>query len=346
MEEMTVSLGTNLVSTNEKLTSIPLIELYEKIAHANPTFTNEIEVLRSVYHLDAKKYSMMKKALPYFVCAKFDPAVRRLENFASTSCFVVDIDKIDEDEVTLEGLKNELDKDDRIAMMFTSPSGHGLKLLFLLDKPCLDYNIYSSFYKQFAMDFATEHHLENYIDYKTNDVTRACFLSADSTASLNTTAIPICLEDYVNLECVDLFVKEDLASSNTDFPNTGTILPQVTTTEPDHDTMARIRERLELNSKKRLPAETRPIYVPEEITNILTGLKDSVEETGVELYDTRNIQYGIKLMFRTHQLRAELNLFYGHRGFSVVESPKRGTSMQLNSLMAQLVGDYINGINA
>ena len=128
--------------------------------------------------------------------------------------------------------------------------------------------------------------------------------------------------------------------------NTGTILPQVTTTEPDHDTMARIRERLELNSKKRLPAETHPIYVPEEITNILTGLKDSVEETGVELYDTRNIQYGIKLMFRTHQLRAELNLFYGHRGFSVVESPKRGTSMQLNSLMAQLVGDYINGINA
>lgn len=72
MKEMTVSLGTNLVSTNEKLTSIPLIELYEKIAHANPTFTNEIEVLRSVYHLDAKKYSMMKKALPYFVCAKFD----------------------------------------------------------------------------------------------------------------------------------------------------------------------------------------------------------------------------------------------------------------------------------
>ena len=92
-------------------------------------------------------------------------------------------------------------------------------------------------------------------------------------------------------------------------------------------------------------ANPRP-YEMKEITNILTGLKDSVEETGVELYDTRNIQYGIKLMFRTHQLRAELNLFYGHRGFSVVESPKRGTSMQLNSLMAQLVGDYINGINA
>ena len=76
------------------------------------------------------------------------------------------------------------------------------------------------------------------------------------------------------------------------------------------------------------------------------NLKSSVEETGVELYDTRKIQYGMKLMFKTKQLRAEINLFYGHRGYSVVESPKRGTSLELNSMMAQLVNDYVNGVNA
>ena len=65
MKEMTVSLGTNLVSTNEKLTSIPLIELYEKIAHANPTFTNEIEVLRSVYHLSLGNSSVLIKYLAF-----------------------------------------------------------------------------------------------------------------------------------------------------------------------------------------------------------------------------------------------------------------------------------------
>lgn len=46
-------------------------------------------------------------------------------------------------------------------------------------------------------------------------------------------------------------------------------------------------------------------------------------------------------MFRTHQLKTEINLFFGHKGYSVVESPKRGTSMQLNGMMAQLVNDYI-----
>ncbi len=46
-------------------------------------------------------------------------------------------------------------------------------------------------------------------------------------------------------------------------------------------------------------------------------------------------------MFRTHQLKAEINLFFGHKGYSVVASPKRGTSMQLNGMMAQLVNDYI-----
>lgn len=346
MEKITVSWGTHLVSANERMTSISLIELYEKIAHANSTFTNEIEVLRSIYHLNASKYTMMKKALPYFVCAHFEPSVRRLENFSSVSAFVLDIDKIDENETSIEELKNKLDKDERIAMMFTSPSGCGIKVLFLLDKPCLDYNIYSSFYKQFAKDFACEHHLKNNIDIKTNDVTRACFLSADPTATLNPTATPICLEDYINLESVDLFIKADLALSNMGDSNTGTNLPQTTNADPDMETMTRIKERLELNNKKRLPLETRPIYVPEEITNIISGLKESMEETGVELYDTRNIQYGIKLMFRTHLLHAEINLFYGRRGFSVVESPKRGTSMQLNSMMAQLVDDYINGINA
>ncbi len=345
MEGITVSFGSSIVSANEKLCSISLIELHEMITHANPTFRNQIEVLRSVYQMDAGKYSMMKKALPYFVCAHFEPGVRRLENFSSASAFVLDIDKIDEDEMSTEELKGRLYQDERIALMFTSPSGCGLKVLFLLDKPCLDYNVYSAFYKQFAAEFANVHHIERYVDLRTSDATRACFLSADPTATFNPTAHTICMEDYVNMESVDTFFREDQMLSNW-MPRQEETPPQIVSVEPDRETMARIKERLELNNKKKLPAETRPVYVPEEITNILSGLKDSVEETGVELYETRSIQYGIKLMFRTHLLRAEINLFYGHRGFTVVESPKRGTSLELNSMMAQLVDDFVNGINA
>lgn len=345
MKEITVSLGTNIVSANERMTSISLIELYERIAHASSAFVNQIEVLRSIYQMDGNKYTLMKKALPYFVCAHFEPEVRRLENFTSASSFVLDIDKIDENTISMDELRNALDKDNRISMMFTSPSGAGLKLLFLLDKPCLDHNVYSTFYKQFALEFAKEYGIEAFIDLKTNDVTRACFLSSDPKATFNTTATAIHLENYVNLESVDLFVKKEQVPTINLETESESSLPQISNIEPDQETMLKIKERLELNKKKRLHVETKPTFVPEEVTNILTNLKSFVEETGVELYDTRIIQYGIKLMFKTKQLRAEINLFYGHRGYSVVESPKRGTSMELNSMMAQLINDYVNGVN-
>ena len=95
-------------------------------------------------------------------------------------------------------------------------------------------------------------------------------------------------------------------------------------------------------NRKRLPvAAGQEIYVPSEIKAIFEGLKTSVEETGIELYETRDIQYGMKLCFRVNLVLAELNLFFGKRGFSVVESPKRGTSKELNGMIAELVRDYI-----
>ena len=151
MKEQTVSLGTKIVAANEKLTSITMIDLYEMIAHPEPSLRNQTEVLRSIQRMDSAKYNLMKKSLPYFVCAHFEPDYRRKENFSSVSSFVLDIDHVDEKSIQLDELKATLAKDERIAMQFTSPSGCGLKLIFLLDKPCLDENIYSSFYKQFEI---------------------------------------------------------------------------------------------------------------------------------------------------------------------------------------------------
>lgn len=346
MENVVLSLGQNLVSHNERMVPVTLADMYEHIVHAKPEFANQIEVLRSIRRMDSAKYSLMKKSLPYFVCAHFAPAIRRQDNFSSVSSFVLDIDNVDEDTLALTELKRQLGKDGRIAMMFTSPGGNGIKILFLLAKPCRDYNVYTAFYKQFASSFAKEYNIEPYIDMKTCDVARACFLSADPEAMLNISATPVDMDEYVDMDCVDMFVKEDTRVC-VDLQVTEESRPAVKrNVEPDKETMARIKEQLEMNSRKKLPAETRPVYVPCEITDILTGLKRTIEETGIELYDTRNIQYGVKLMFRTGQLHAEINLFFGHRGYSVVESPKRGTSAELNGMMAQLVDDYIHGAYA
>ena len=82
MKEQTVSLGTKIVATNEKLTSINMIGLFELIAHPKPSLRNQTEVLRSIQRMDSAKYNLMKKSLPYFVCAHFDTDYRRKENFS------------------------------------------------------------------------------------------------------------------------------------------------------------------------------------------------------------------------------------------------------------------------
>lgn len=336
-----VSLGYHLLSSNDRMQIITLVDLYEKISHADSTLISQQEILRSVCHIDTGKYSQLKRALPYFVCGKFVNGIRRIENFSHLDSFVLDIDHFEESEISMEDLKSHIAQDDRVAMVFVSPSGNGLKVLFILDEPCHDANIYSSFYKRFAMEFAKENQLESYVDYKTCDVTRACFLASDPKAILNLNSTAIHLDDYVNTEAVDLFVYDDKVAQGE--CQSLLLEPDVSpiSVEPNQEVMNKIKEKLEMNRKK-LPAPIeRNFYVPNEVRAIFNGLKASVEETGVELYETRDIQYGMKLLFRVNLMLAELNVFYGRRGFTVVESPKRGTSSELNGMMAELVRDYI-----
>lgn len=159
-------------------------------------------------------HSQLKRALPYFVCAKFENGLRRIENFSHLEAFVLDIDHFEDSDVSLEELKKHLAQDERVVMAFISPSGNGLKVLLFLDEPCKDANIYTSFYKRFAVEFAKEYHLENYVDYKTCDVTRDCFLASDVNATLNLNFIAIHMDDYVNTEAVDLFVHDDKLADN------------------------------------------------------------------------------------------------------------------------------------
>lgn len=77
MKEQTVSLGTKIVAANEKLTSINMIDLFKMIAHPEPSLRNQTEVLRSIQRMDSAKYNLMKKSLPYFIYAHFDPELQK-----------------------------------------------------------------------------------------------------------------------------------------------------------------------------------------------------------------------------------------------------------------------------
>ena len=75
------------------------------------------------------------------------------------------------------------------------------------------------------------------------------------------------------------------------------------------------------------------VYVPKELDMIINGL---------EVESVSNIQYGKNIRVRLGLRKAEVNLFFGKRGFTVVECPRTGTNTELNQLCGELVRTHLN----
>ena len=110
--------------------------------------------------------------------------------------------------------------------------------------------------------------------------------------------------------------------------------------EPSEDIMERIKAKLKERQIKT--SKNADVFVPEQIERIIDDLTTFFEQFEITLYETKNIQYGKKLRFRLDKKCAELNLFFGKRGFTVVESPKTGTDIKLNQLCADIVKQFLS----
>ena len=60
-----------------------------------------------------------------------------------------------------------------------------------------------------------------------------------------------------------------------------------------------------------------------------------------ETCEVVNIHYGKKFKFRLQLKEAEINLFYGKRGYTVVQSPRHGTNAELNVVCAQILTEML-----
>ena len=336
-----LSFGSNITSSADTLNRVKIDYLYHSLHNPKPAIVSHINQLRIIRNLDTKQYSMLKRQLPYVVCGMFNPPYRRTENFAYTEYFILDIDHIYDKGMDVGQIKERLKADPRVVLCFLSPSEDGLKVLFRLKERCYDAGYYSLFYKAFLKDFSMHYGLEQVIDERTSDVCRACFVSIDSDAYYNPEAETIDTNFYLPKDNVSMLfdLKSSLAKE---------IKEQKATTEqeersidPDADVMQRVKALL--NPKPKVQSKPAP-YVPQRLDEIMEDLKRYVEETGVILYDVQNIQYGKKLRFRVGQKLAEVNLFYGKRGFSIVQTPRGGTSAEMNELMVQLINGFIETI--
>lgn len=332
-----ISSGANIKSASDTLKKCSVEYLYNAIRNPKQEIAHQIRQLRIIRELNLSQYSNLKGLLPYVVCGIFNPPIRKTENFAYTEYFIIDIDHISDTGKTLTDLKSQFNKDTRIVLCFVSPSGDGLKVFLRLKERCYDANVYKVFYKLFAQSFSEQYGLHKVVDAKTCDVTRACFISSDPDAYFNPNPELIDINDYVNSDRHDseLFglIKEVAQIDKGQHVSTPT-----TPTEPNKDTIQLIRETL--NPKAQKPPKA-PVYVPKELNNIMAELVEYIQAKSVVVKEIIDISYGKKIRMALGLKLAEVNLFFGKHGFSVVMSPRTGTNAELNELMKQVVESFI-----
>lgn len=331
-----LSYGKNITAFNDALNKIEVEYLYHSLCNPKQEIRTQINHLRIIRDIDSKQYSVLKKRLPYIVCAHFNPSFRKTENFAYTEYFIIDVDHLSSKGITMESLREKLVHDERVIMLFISPGEDGLKLMFKFAERCYDSGLYSLFYKSFLLEFSKQYSIEQVVDERTSDVCRACFVSVDSDAYYNPNAELVDINKYIDVENpLELFsLNRELVK---DIKQNKAVLEKHEN-GVDDETIDRIKALL--NPKSVIKAKPAP-YIPEQLNEIIDELKIFVEQTGVVMYEIVDIQYGKKLRFKLGHRLGEVNLFYGKHGFSVVKSPKSGTSAEVNDLMSALVNEFL-----
>lgn len=335
-----LSVGVNLMMSSDTLKKVTVDYLYHSLRNPRPEIEARICQLRIVRDLDKKQYAKLKRQLPYIVCGMFNPPYRKTENFAYTEYFIVDIDNFSEKGLNLSTIRKQVEQDERVMLSFLSPSKDGLKLLFHLKERCYDAGIYSLFYKAFINEFSKQYHLEQVVDERTSDVCRACFISIDPDAYYRSNVISVDINSFLPLS--DVTSMFDLKRNLEQQVKSAQLKEESAEKlkDPDMEVMDRIKNLLQPKMEQKKLEKKEP-YIPECLDDIIGGLKKYVEDTGIIVYEIVNIQYAKKIRCKMGSRLGEVNLFYGKRGFSVVQSPRSGTSTELNALLADLVTSYL-----
>lgn len=329
--------GNNIQSPADPLQKVQESYLYHSLVNPKAEVLSAMQQLRIVYSMDATRYAQLKRQLPYIVCGMFNPPYRRTENFAYTESLILDFDHLSAKKIDLQELRQRVVGDSRVMMCFASPSMDGLKVLVRLKERCYDSGLYKIFYKAFAASFAQSLDIDQALDARTSDVTRACFVSVDPEAYYNEAAEGVGLTAYVqpdNPLAVYDMKKEQAKEEKEQKKNAPADPPQK---DPTKDIMDKIRSTLGHNA----PVKKREPFVPQQLDDIIGPICDKIKETGIIVTEVVNIQYAKKIRCQLGLRQGELNLFYGKKGYSVVESPRRGTDDELNHLIADITRAFL-----
>lgn len=332
-----VQTGKNITQAGDLLQKTTVQQIYNIIKKPPAELKTKISQLRMVLSLDPSRYRQLKTTLPYFTCGIFNPPYRKTENFGFIEHFVADYDHLDDSEITTESLKSRLIADEQVEMLFASPSGRGLKVMFRLSERCYDRVRFSMFYKVFISAFSSRYGISALADSRTSDVTRACFLSADEEAWYNPDAAPVKMSAYIDFDSPRQILEANILNREQK-KETSVKERESATGEIDPDILNMIKRRLKPDIKLK---RDKIIFVPEELERIIERVKKRMEEFGIELRSAESIHYGKKFVFFLGDKWAEINVFYGKRGFSVVKTPKRGSNDELAEISHRILCELL-----
>lgn len=327
--------GTAITAPSDPLRPVAIEDLYHSLRNPKPRIRQLVDQLRIMQTLDKSAYKVQKKLLPYLVCAAFKPAIRRRENFLNTEYFIIDLDGVS-NHFSKEALCEKLISDPQLLLLFTSPGGDGLKLLFRLKEKCSDYGLFSAFYKQFIQNLAARFHLHPVMDTATSDVTRACFISYDENAFYNPRANFVDMASYNAFEPDTLWeaAQKATVAFKKEKEKEIDLTPVIKPAALAGDIMIAIRQKL--NPDYRRPVK-KQYYIPPQVDDYIQKISEELKQFNLQLIESNPINYGRKLKIGTNGIWAEINLFYGSRGFTFVKTTKTGSNGELAELCVQVL---------
>lgn len=316
-------IGTNIRS-KEALKPLSEKELYSMVVEDSLGLATILKHLRSLRAIDKGIYNQKKRDLPYFCISQFKSNERHGANFKQVEYVILDFDGIPSEE--LQSHKDQLKIDPRVFLLFTSPSGSGLKVLFKLDKPLYDAKAFHDLAKAFGSSFSKQYDLWSYFDQQTLEVSRATFICPDPDAFVNYKAQVIAIEDYRHLWDSGLFADFEKETED-DIPKG----------EPKGEAFAKIKTLL--GQRK---AQEPQVCLSDFWLNFRNSLEQSLQEVEIAIKEVREIQYGLQLRFKHKDgPEAELNVYYGKKGYSIVPSRKANTNPDLNRLIEKFIWTII-----
>ena len=333
-------IGKNITQNNDLLTPVTVDKVYKALLNEQGEVALLQQRLQIIHSIDVNQYRKLKTGLPYIVCAHFYPLLRKKENFSYTERFLVDIDHLGEYGLDLLEIKEKLKADVRVELLFTSPGGDGLKVMFKLKEKITDTGYYSMFYKAFCLRFAEAYGLGAAVDLKTSDVSRCCFVSYDAQAFYNKNAEQVMAADYLapdNFEGFDALHAELKIAEKTIKEEKEAFLedwPPGNQKELGDDVLKAIKLKVGQKIKTVAP---RHYEQPEFLQELMPRVQQLVEETGAILQKNGPIAYGRQITIKAGNFWAELNVFYGKKGVRIVASTKTGSNKLLCEMMLQLL---------